>query len=84
MVDRADRAALEDIENWFSYHPPKGSQVERYQMLREAFKEVATLIVATVPSCADRLAALRHLRATAMMANQAIACNENHEEAESS
>lgn len=32
------------LNNLFVHHPPKGDQVERYQKIREAGKELATII----------------------------------------
>lgn len=39
----------EDLDNWFTYHPPKPGQQDKY-------------------------VAIRHLRETVMIVNQAIAC----------
>jgi hypothetical protein len=72
----------DDIDNWFSYHRPMGSQVERYQAIREEFKSLAITIANMAPPCADRTVALRKLRETCMAVNQAIACNEKHEDPE--
>lgn len=65
-----------DIENWFTYHPPTPHQRDRYEVLRNEFKHLASEIVALTPSCPDQTAALRKLRETAMAVNQTIACNE--------
>lgn len=61
------------IEAIFTYHPPEGDQPERYQKLRDAAKIFAQVLVESVPSCADRSAAMRHLRECCMTANAAIA-----------
>jgi hypothetical protein len=34
-----------DLDNLFVYHPPTGDQVERYQILRDAAKEVAKVFL---------------------------------------
>lgn len=65
-----------DLNNWFTYHPPIGDQQERYVKLREKAKEFAQLILECTPACADQTAALRKLRETVMAVNQTIACNE--------
>ena len=65
-----------DLDNLFTYHPPKGDQAERYQNLREIAKELAILIVKYCPPSADTTAAIRKLRECLMTANSAIACNE--------
>lgn len=65
-----------DLENWFTYHAPKGDQVERYQKLRDKGKELALLICQLTPPSADQTAAVRKVREAIMTANMAIACNE--------
>lgn len=68
--------AQSDIDNWFTYHSPKGDQPERYVMIRDKARELADLINRTVPDSADKTAAIRKLRECVMTANAAIACNE--------
>lgn len=69
-------ATQEDLENWFSYHPPKDTQQTRYEAIRAKARELAELIVSCSPPCADQTAALRKLRETVMAVNLTIACNE--------
>jgi hypothetical protein len=64
----------DDLNNWFSYHAPRPEQVEVYNALRNKAKEFAELFDASVPDCADKTAAMRHLRETTMAMNLAIAC----------
>ena len=66
-----------DIENWFTYHPPTGTQPERYEKIRAAAKQLALTIDSCCPESADKTAAMRKLREAVMTANQSIACNEN-------
>lgn len=65
-----------DLDNWFTYHSPKGDQPERYQILREKAKQLAYLILEHAPESADRTAAIRKLRECVMTANASIACEE--------
>ena len=65
-----------DIENWFSYHTPKGDQPQRYQAIRDAAKNLASVICASSPAGPDQTAAIRKLRECVMTANAAIACGE--------
>ena len=65
-----------DIDNWFTYHPPVGTQQDRYVAIRDKAKDLAILIIANTPSCADQTASIRKLREAIMIANAAIACNE--------
>lgn len=64
------------IENDFTYHAPKGDQVERYQQLRDKAKELALLIVELTPVSREQSIALTELQTATMFANAAIACNE--------
>lgn len=66
----------QDLDNWFSYHAPKGNQQERYVAIREKARELAELFCASSVGCADQTAALRKLRETVMAMNLTIACNE--------
>lgn len=65
-----------DIEAAFTYHPPFGTQTERYVAIRDKAKELALLIRESTPMCADQTAAIRKLRECVMTANAAIAINE--------
>jgi hypothetical protein len=65
----------EDIERWFTHHPPKDeATVEAYEKLREAGKELAYVILALVPVGSDQAAAIRKVREAVMTANAGIAC----------
>ncbi len=64
-----------DIDNWFSYHPPKDdAQVAQYQTIREAGRTFASVLVENTPPSADQTAAIRKVREAVMTANAAIAC----------
>lgn len=62
----------EQIEHIFTYHNDPAA-IPRYQAVREAAKELARVIVAQCPPCADTSAAIRKLRESVMTANAAIA-----------
>jgi len=65
------------IEHWFTYHPPKGTQVDDYGEIRKAGKEFARLIVATLPSESPEVhVAVEKIRESVMWANAGIACDE--------
>jgi hypothetical protein len=66
----------ERIERDFTYHAPKGDQVERYQQLRDKAKEFAQFIVELTPASREQSLALTHLENAAFYANAAIARNE--------
>jgi hypothetical protein len=69
------------IENWFTYHPPKGDQAERYVKIRDAAKEFALVVARCTPISADQTVAFRLIREAVMTANASIACEEAGEEA---
>lgn len=64
----------EKIDEWFKYHVPSAADRASYQALRDTARDLAQLIVAVTPVCADQTAALRKLRECLMTANSAIAC----------
>jgi len=64
---------VHQIEELFTYHAPRGSQVERYVQLREAHKELAKKILELTPGCAEQTLAIRALHQCSMNANSAIA-----------
>lgn len=62
-----------DVDTIFTYHPPVGDDSQRYEAIRAAAKELAKVIVAVTPACADQSAAIRHVREAVMTANASIA-----------
>ena len=66
----------EAVDKRFTYNAPKGDQVERYQKLRDKFRELAHMIVDLTPDCVDQDVALRKLSEASMAVNITIACNE--------
>ena len=75
-IERQNMITQEDLNNWFTYHSPKGDQPERYVKIREAAKELAQVILENTPIGADQTAAIRKVREAVMTANQSIACGE--------
>lgn len=67
---------MRDLNNIFTYHPPKGDQVERYHQLREKAKELALMIEEKVPESREKSLAHTKLEESVMWANAAIARNE--------
>lgn len=64
-----------EIENRFSYHPPKEGQQEKYVAIREKAKELAYLLTEQCPHSRELSTALTHLDSTVMFANAAVARN---------
>jgi len=64
------------IENDFTYHPPHGDQLLRYQALRAAAKDLATLIAESSKPSREQSLALTKLEEAVMWANAGIARNE--------
>ena len=68
-----DPISVQQIDDWFTYHAPHGTQPERYIAIREAARQLAVSIVTHCPPSADRTAALRKVREAVMTANASIA-----------
>ncbi len=66
----------EDIDRLFTYHAPKGDQVERYAKIRDAFRQVAHLVLHSTPTSPEQTIAIRKLMDANMAANLSIAVNE--------
>lgn len=66
----------DDIVRRFRYHPPKGNQSERYQVIRDTALEFARVITYNTPKSREQSLALTHLEEVVMFANAAIARNE--------
>jgi len=66
----------EDIENRFTYHPPKGNQALRYEMIRDRALDFAAYINDNCPDSRELSLAMTHLEDAVMWANAAIARNE--------
>lgn len=67
----------EMLENRFTYHPPTGSQPERYQRMRALGKEISAGIIALTPPSREQSLALTRIDEAVMWANAAIARNED-------
>lgn len=65
-----------DIENTFTYHPPKADQPERYEAIRSKAKELAELIELSCPTSREKSLAFTKLEESVMWANASIARNE--------
>jgi hypothetical protein len=64
----------DDIDNWFTYHPPSLGQTNAYEAIRDAGRHFAHIILINTPASADQTAAIRKIREAVMTANAAIAC----------
>jgi hypothetical protein len=64
------------VETAFSYHAPKTSQPERYELLRGEAKRLAYLFLASCPPSRERSLAMTNLEQAIMWANASIARNE--------
>lgn len=71
------RIEFNDLDNMFQYHAPTGTQAERYQEIREAAKEFAKAVLNKTPESPEQTLAIRDIQRAVMMANAAIAINEN-------
>jgi hypothetical protein len=62
-----------DPDYVFSHHHATPEKVADYDAIHESAKQFAQVILAHVPACSDRVAALRLLREASMMACAAVA-----------
>jgi hypothetical protein len=62
-----------DPEYVFSHHHATPEKVASYDAIHDSAKHFAQAILANVPACSDRAAALRLLREASMMACAAVA-----------
>jgi hypothetical protein len=63
----------EDIENRFTYHPPKEGQPEIYNQIRDWAKSYAYLLNKLCPEGREKALAITHLEETVFWANASIA-----------
>jgi hypothetical protein len=64
-----------DLENRFTYHPPKDGQAETYQGIRAIGLNFARTIDQQCPDSREKALALTKLEEAVMWANAAIARN---------
>lgn len=67
---------LDEINNIFTYHSPKGDQPTRYEKIREEAKEMAFIISANCPDSREKSLAITNLQQVVMWASASIALNE--------
>lgn len=65
--------ATPDLENRFTYHPPKPGQAEIYEALRTFALNFARTIDMQAPDSREKSLAITHLEDAVMWANAAIA-----------
>lgn len=66
----------QDLDNRFTYHPPQGSQQNRYVLIRDHAKGLAEFIVSNTPDSREQSLAITNLEQAIFWANAAIARNE--------
>lgn len=78
MIDFKDfeYEKIDEIEDEFTYHPPKEGQPERYETIRECAKYIRYLIEYSCPESKEKKYAAKKLREAVFWANAAIAINE--------
>lgn len=64
------------IEQLFTYHPPFGSQPQRYQAIRDMARAFAQLVNDSCPSSREASLAITAIQQATMWANASIAVNE--------
>lgn len=69
----------QDLNNIYTYHPPKGDQPQRYTAIREKCRELAELVSELCPPSRERSLAFTKIEEASMWANASIARNETEE-----
>lgn len=67
---------MRELDNIFTYHPPKGDQPERYEKIRSMAKDLAKFIDDKCPESREKALAFTKLEECVMWANASIARNE--------
>lgn len=62
-----------DLDNRFTYHPPKAGQPDVYQDIRLEARRFASMIDAHCPDSREKSLAITHLEDAVMWANAGIA-----------
>ena len=70
------RAVFDKLENTFTYHKPITDQAERYEVIRNKAKELATILEDYCPTSRELSLAMTNLEQAIMWANASIARNE--------
>jgi hypothetical protein len=65
-----------ELDKRFTYHPPKGDQARRYELIRDNAKDFAELLDDLCPDSRELSLALTKLEEAVMWGNAAIARNE--------
>jgi hypothetical protein len=65
-----------EIIKRFTYHPPKGNQPMKYELVRDTAREFAEAIDRLCPDSREKSLAFTKLEEAVMWANAAIARNE--------
>jgi hypothetical protein len=65
-----------DLENRFTYHPPKGDQPHVYELIRDSGRNLAGLIDRVCPDSREKSLAITNIEQAVMWANAAIARNQ--------
>jgi hypothetical protein len=66
----------QELNTRFTYHPPKGDQVERYQLIRDYGKRLAEIVDTECPDSREKSLAITKIEEAVMWANAAIARRE--------
>jgi hypothetical protein len=66
----------EELETRFTYHPPKGDQPQKYELIRASSRQLAELVEQLCPESREKALAITNIEQASMWANAAIARRE--------
>ena len=67
---------VKKLVNAYTYHAPKGTQTDRYEVIRDEARYMAVMLSSLCPQSRELSLALTNLEQVAMWANASIARNE--------
>lgn len=67
---------IDELENRYTYHAPKGDQPKRYELIRAAAKQFASVVQELCPNSPERAHAKDRIDEAMMWANASIARHE--------
>ena len=62
-----------DLDDIFGYHPPQVADIQKYEVIRAAGREFASVILRNTPASPDQSTAIRKVREAVMVANASVA-----------
>ncbi len=66
----------QELDKRFTYHPPKGDQPKKYELIRSTARELAEILNSLCPESREKSLAMTSLEEAVMWAKASVARNE--------